>query len=135
MFENTVQLVASADDAFQTFIISSGDRKTVRSSAGTPNRTLTIQHSLSNENPGFETTRSNVRVSEDKILTGSDKVVTGYVQVTTSFPKEQWTEAEASRLAAEIINFLKYGINMSNTAAVNFGELAAGFGRLYAGEP
>jgi hypothetical protein len=138
MFKNDVHIRSTADDpVLISTIISTGDRKSTRVfGSGAEQSVLTISHNESNENPGFVTTRSNVRVSKDFVLDGSDRTVTGYVQFTMSLPKEQVSVDEARKIAGYLLTFLVYGENAADAGIVTVpNDLAPGFDRLYAGEP
>jgi hypothetical protein len=131
-FGNTKHLVAGATD-ITVVEISREARRTLSASADGIYE-LSIQHNESNENPGFPTQRSNVRVTMSKDVAESDKVVKGYVQLTTSIPKGQMTSDETKALVAMLVNFLCLGENTGASDVVALTDLAA-VPRIYAGEP
>lgn len=68
---------------------------------------LTIAHNNSNENPGYLTQRSNVRISRRKAVPDTDKSVVGYVQLTSSIPLDVFTEADVRDLCAQLLTLVK----------------------------
>jgi hypothetical protein len=138
MFNNTVTLKAIGGEEISVSLVDGPtNQKTVRSSADSK-AILTIAHQGSNENPGFDTQRSNVRLTKS-LETGTDtgKFVSGYVQLTMSLPKDTFDATEAKVMVAELLNFIVQGetpagsVADTSVAAVNCAAVA----RLYAGEP
>jgi hypothetical protein len=110
------------------------NRKTTRSSA---DRTLqfTIAHQESNENTGFRTQRSNVRVTFSKEDVATGKSVDAYAQLTMSIPYDVVTVPETETIVAQLINFLlapdRGGSDANSVLAADVNAPA----RLLAGEP
>jgi hypothetical protein len=108
--------------------------------------TLTIAQGESNENPGFITRRSNIRLAARRGVTESDKSVTGYAQVTLSFPNEGFTVAQKQHVIQLLIGFILLGDSVSEVPVdLTAYETAGGhefignnnavMNRLLAGEP
>jgi len=135
MFNNTVILVKQYGDGvgFDTSIINLGDGRSSRADA-TGNEQLSIAQTESNENPGFTTKRSNVRILREKTLEGSGKTVKAYAQLTLSVPTDQVTVAEVQEIVTELINFIRYSENATSMGLVAPTDLLA-IPRLLAGEP
>jgi hypothetical protein len=137
MFNNNVKLVAGAASASNkdtTLIDGPTNRKTLRSSAS-GELSFSLAHQESNENPGFTTQRSNVRVQLSKEVADTDKTVNAYAQLTISHPKETVTALEVRELIAFLVNFLQYGDLADGTEAIMEASGAAACDRLIAGEP
>jgi hypothetical protein len=136
MFSNTVKLTSNdgTDHTVETVIIDGpSNMKTLRASAD-GKTVLAIAHQSSNENPGFTTQRSTVRVTKEKSSDDSDATTKCYVQLTTSVPKDQWSAAELATLVSQLVNFIFSAENGSaNVSAVDAEVLAVP--RIYAGEP
>jgi hypothetical protein len=95
---------------------------------------LTIGHQPSNENKGFATQRSVVRLTQTKVDSETSTEVEAYAQLILSVPKTEFTATEMKDIALRLINFLLVGDGNSGGAAVG-GDLSAQISRLYAGEP
>lgn len=106
--------------------------KTIRRSM---DRTLehSIAHQSSNENPGFATQRTNVRVTETIAVPESDKTVKAYAQLTMSIPTNEMDQPTTQKLVARLINFLVLGEAGTGTEII-YDDLSV-VARLYAGEP
>lgn len=133
----TINLTTAEATGIPVVLTEVDGRKTLRSSADGV-RGLTIAHQESNENPGFVTTRSNVRISRTVEVDESDKQVKPYVQLTISCPRGQVDLDAVAAMVSELINFLTRGENSEVLADVAPSPLAAstsGLARLYAGEP
>jgi hypothetical protein len=108
MLPNTVTFREGGNSKTVLLIDGPTNQRTVRSSADSLVR-LTIAHQESNENPGFVTQRSNVRINLSKEVEDTGKSVNGYVQLTQSFPKDVMTVAEISTLFAYMLNLVVDG--------------------------
>lgn len=133
MFSNTVRLKANVSDVTTSIIDGPANQRTVRAS-GDGIHELTIAHQGSNENSGFTTQRSNVRVTRKIALDDTDRTLKAYVQITSSFPKDHMSAAELQDLFGLLLSFVLYSENDEGGAADAAGEGSA-VSRLYAGEP
>jgi hypothetical protein len=134
MFENTINLKQEGPVVTATAITQTLPQKTIRSSAdGTV--ILTISHQASNENVGFATQRSNVRVSRSYEIEDTGKTVQGYVQFTSSIPKDVMTPTDLLHVANELFSFLLMGVNPAEPVELSAYDSGATLQRLYAGEP
>jgi len=132
MFANLIRTITDSVE-IDLVLVSSESRKTNRSSADGVYR-ISIAHQESNENPGFITQRSTVRLSQLSQVAESDATVTPYVQFTMSVPKGQFTPELAQALSARLVNFLVNSENTSAVAVADAAEMLA-VARLYTGEP
>jgi hypothetical protein len=93
MFSNSLLLAIDNSDTHPigALVLVDGptNRKTIRSSVDSTGQpfVFTIGHQSSNENPGFDTTRSVVRLETTKVDPASGKPLTAYVQLVLSVPK------------------------------------------------
>jgi hypothetical protein len=139
MFNNSTHLANTADGSAAVITATSiingpTNRKTERSSAD-GKLALTIAHQESNENPGFPTQRSNVRISRVFDVAESDRTVVGYVQFTMSFPKDHVTVAQMTVLVAQLVNFLRHSENEADEVLAVDDDFWLSVARLMAGEP
>jgi len=134
MFTNTVNLADGVTVIPTAITDGPSNRKTLRGSADGKIQ-MSIAHQESNENPGFVTQRSTVRIAQVINLAGSDKTVNGYVQFTCSFPKDHMTPQDVAQLATALVNFLWDGENPSSLAHLDDAQILATITRLFAGEP
>ncbi|DAD51911.1 TPA_asm: coat protein [ssRNA phage Esthiorhiza.4_6] len=138
MFDNIVKLVSIVDSDHKIVTSTAiGDgpagRKTSRPSAD-GKTVLTIAHQDSNENPGFSTQRSTVRIARSFTSSDSDAVVTPYVQFTMSVPKDEVSVAQIEAMVNQLVTFLKSAEN-SAEASVHYDGDYSSIPRLWAGEP
>lgn len=113
------------------------NRRTIRASADGKSL-LSIAHTGTKENAGFETQRSLVRLEEKFLHTASGKYVNGYVQFILSLPRDVVGVNLLKRMAGELLNVIVYGENAGiGGGTVNFDsyETYQILDRLYAGEP
>jgi hypothetical protein len=112
MFKNTTLLIHNTGSAVSTTETSIHDGptagRTIRKAVG-GTKVLTISQGQSNENPGFRTGRSTIRLADTKPVSESDKSVDGYVQLTLSFPNEGFLAEDKLTLINELINFVLLG--------------------------
>jgi hypothetical protein len=134
MFDNTLTLTDGAADIATAIIDGPAGRKTLRSSADGVTQ-LTIAHQDSNENPGYVTQRSNIRVSRSFEIEDTGKSVSAYAQLTLSVPKDTVDEAAAMKLIAMLVNFLALSEAGAFGSAIMDSASQVGAKRLYAGEP
>lgn len=139
MFNNDTRLANTVDGSAETIVSTAlingpANRKTERSSADGKTG-LTIAHQESNENPGFPTQRSNVRINHVFDVAESDRTVNGYVQFTMSFPKDHVTAGQMSVLVAQLVNFLRHAENSSDEVLSVSDSFWTAIPRLMAGEP
>jgi hypothetical protein len=140
MFDLSLFLPSHDDDTTLSVALIDGptNQKTKRSGSneGVPFE-LTIGHQPSNENPGFPTQRSVVRLSTTKVDTETSKPVTAYAQVILSIPKDNFAPADISALMGRLIGFLM-GAGASSLSPDSFNptnSINTVINRLYAGEP
>jgi hypothetical protein len=107
------------------------NRKTIRSSS---DRTveLVVAHQDSNENKGFDTQRTLVRVTRLFEDTATGATVKAYVQFQMSIPYGVVSLADTQRLAVELINLLISGEDPGLAGQESADML--GVSRFYAGE-
>jgi hypothetical protein len=136
MYNDTVVLRNgdSANEKSLALIDGPTNQKTLRSSADGALK-LSIAHQESNENPGFITRRTNVRVTLSKEVEDTGKSVDAYVQLTISSPKDVVTVVEVQRLAVYISNFLQDKGESAGVDADLNSDLLLAVPRLLAGEP
>lgn len=138
MFDNTVKLPSGntgGDDLTVTSIIDGpSNRKTLRSSADGMLQ-FTIAHNESNENPGFVTQRSNVRIAQLIELDDTDKTLTAYAQLTLSFPKGYATTALMQSVVNKLVGFILMQENAGGDGSGLNDTALASVPRLMAGEP
>jgi hypothetical protein len=143
---NTVTLkTATGSGASQVLIDGPTNRRTVRSGelsydSVTYQSSVVIAHQDSNENPGFKTQRTNIRLNILADVPDSDKQVNGYVQATMSFPKDVIPREHAIQIATALINFLLFGETPGDSDVILATDVIAdaanaGIARLYNGEP
>jgi hypothetical protein len=134
MFNNTVYLVSSPDPDIQTGLIDgpTNQRTLRRAVDGTE---LSIGHTDTNENPGFVTQRSNVRIQVPVMVEESDKVLKAYAQLTLSFPKGQMSELAVKTLIVRLLNFMVVGDDPTPSGLVELEAIDEVAGRFIAGEP
>jgi hypothetical protein len=135
MFTNTVSLCSTSSIVPTSIIDGPTNRRTLRRSADGKIE-FSIAHNESNENPGFVTQRSNVRISKEFVLGDTDKSVRAYVQLTSSIPQgvDEVTAAAVQALIGKLLSFLVNSENGGNLTVVTDGDLGA-VPRLLAGEP
>ena len=104
MFDNTVNLLNGVDAAEAVAITKIEPDRILRGSSDRT-KVLSIAQGQSNENPGFETARTVVRLSKSKEIEDTGKSVTAYAQLTVSAPMESFTAADIQKLAAQLMNF------------------------------
>jgi len=131
MLNDTLQLRDDATALAVSLKSWLGPQRTLRSSADGKTE-LTIGHQASNENPGYDTQRSVVRIQKSFEIEDSGKSVKAYVQFTMSVPKETVTANQMANLVAQLINFLTDPNQTSG--GVGFDD-CAGAPLLYAAEP
>jgi hypothetical protein len=137
MFNSTVTLKAITGETVVNLIDGPTNQRTVRSAVDSKDGVLSVAHQSSNENPGFDTQRSNVRFLTSKEVGDTGKFVSGYVQFTMSLPRDTYSAADAQVMAAKLFNFLIQGESPDGSEAdtsVSHANCAA-IARLYAGEP
>jgi len=113
------------------------NRRTQRASAD-GRSLLSIAHTSTKENAGFDTQRSLVRLEEKFLHTASGKYVTAYWQSILSVPRDVVSANQCRRMAAELMNLIVYGENAGiGGGTIDFNAYSAYeiIGRLYAGEP
>lgn len=145
MFENTLNLVHTVNESTgatgtpvvtPTVLINwQGQRSFRRSTSG---RLLSIGHTQSNENPGFNTQRSVVRVERLHDVPDSDKFVKSVVQIQFSIVKDIVNPYILGSMIHEAANVVVFGSNASASLYISdqfqFDSYRNGIGRLYAGE-
>jgi hypothetical protein len=124
MFINTISLAddnASASLMQLPLVDGPTNHKTLRSVvSGGSTYDFTIGHQPSNENPGFDTQRTVVRLSRLTRDSESGKDHTAYCQLILSFAPSMRTVDEVNELVAYLISFL-----LTQGDAGNFATLPA----------
>lgn len=68
---------------------------------------ITVNQGVSNENGKvIETTRSNVRLSQQKTVGETGTFATAYGQLTLSYPKAVFTAADVQAIVAGLVSFV-----------------------------
>lgn len=96
---------------------------------------LTVGHQPSNENKGFVTQRTVVKIARTKQADDTTSEVKGYVQFQMSFPTSEFTVTEVKEMVAELVNYLQDPERGSADGAIASTSNLAAVSRLYAGEP
>jgi hypothetical protein len=136
---DTVALTPGDADPTVDFVVSQApgaDRRTVRSSPdGT--QTLTIAYQSSGENKGFDTQRTNIRITSVVPTTADPgKSITEYVQLTFSHVKNESTRARIADLTAMLLNFVVSGDSSSPVVVNSSADLEDNvIQRIFAGLP
>ena len=130
MFDNTVNLLNGVDAAEAVAITKIEPDRILRGSSDRT-KVLSIAQGQSNENPGFETARTVVRLSKSKEIEDTGKSVTAYAQLTISAPMESFTATDIQKLVAQVTNFI-FGLSGGSELAYNVGTSLVP--RLSAGE-
>jgi len=108
MFNNTVKVFNSSTDAGLSLALIDGptNRRTLRSSAD-GNALFSVAHQESNENPGFVTRRTNIRLTTLINVAETEKHAKVYAQFTMSVPHGIELDAlVVQALVAQLVNFL-----------------------------
>jgi hypothetical protein len=132
MLENTIVSAGhmGGDNITLPLIDGPTNRRTLR--ADGDGSELSIAHTESNENPGFQHQRTNVRFSLTKVDEETSKPVIGYAQLTLGIPKTEFTAAEITLLVDRLLVFL---LSPEGGSPVAIGSSSAPIvGRLYAQE-
>jgi hypothetical protein len=99
---------------------------------------LTIAHQSTNENPGFPTTRSNVRLSLTRVDEETGKEYTVYAQLTLSIP-EIVEVGDVTQQVGRLVSLLYTEGEPAGVTNIGATSLATKFSssltRLYGGEP
>lgn len=148
MFNNTLYVTSAASGGSNLSIAlvdGPTNRKTLRSCVVSDKTyELSIGHQASNENPGFDTKRSVVRLGFSKMDAETGKEYTAYVQLILSIPQDVVDATAVEYLVAQLISFLVIGdasVMDSTTLLTDLGDgdlkgaIAPVVDRLYAGEP
>jgi hypothetical protein len=146
MFNNNVTLVKSAGESEVNYVnvnLIDGptNQKTLRRMIGTAGKyDFSIGHQASNENPGFTTQRSVIRLSLTKVDTETDQDFTVYAQVILSVPTEKTPAADVADLLARLFSFFITEGDSENLNALGDGMdykslMTAVATRLVGGEP
>jgi hypothetical protein len=142
MFNNTVHLKADGSTGSAVFDLALVDgptnRKTLRSWVASDAKfDFTIGHQASNENPGYDTTRSVVRFARTSVEPETGKPVTVYAQLIMSHPDSSTVQqADLVLLLAGVISFLQNGGDSAAAQTVdNVADISATVARLWAQEP
>jgi len=145
MFNNTLELASkttSGSDLSVRLVDGPTNRRTLRSQIiEGQTYELSIAHQSSNENPGFDTQRSVVRLSATTRDAETGKDYTVYAQFIMGIPRDVIEVAQVIDLASQLVSFLMIGDNTKSVMAIDMdaGDLAGSIGpvitRLYAGEP
>lgn len=142
MFDNTTNLPREANNSTNwesSLLDGPTNRRTLRGVVGTAyvNPLLTIAHQSTNENPGFATTRSIVRLEAGKLDSTSGKVAKVYAQLVISHPAEPFTDAEKLEIIHHLLGFLFNGANADALSddLGTLGDLDSQLARLLEGEP
>jgi hypothetical protein len=138
MLNNTVYLAKSSTDGENiavALIDGPTNQKTLRSSSDGRTQ-LSIGHQSSNENPGFVTQRSNVRISRSFEIEDTGKSVDAYAQLTLSVPRDEVTAAQLGELVCLLVNMLLTpNLAVDEDGQINGQASLPLVARLYAGEP
>jgi hypothetical protein len=135
MFANTLTLVGTGTPVNTSIIDGPTNGKTVRSSADGVIE-VSIAHQESNENPGYDNRRSNVRITKLIEVSDTGKFVKAYAQFTLSIPHGVVDATVSAQITAQLVNFLVQAETASSedadyVEAADFDSIP----RLYAGEP
>jgi len=117
MFNSTVKMsFINSAQMILALIDGPTNRRTLRSNADGGLK-FSVAHQESNENPGFTTSRSNLRLSQTFDVPDTEKQVNAYVQLTFSFPRgTPVISADIQSLLAALINFLVYPDTTTSSA-------------------
>lgn len=145
MFDNNTSFVTDATGANQidlSLVDGPTNQRTIRRGSVTGGKyELSIAHQGTNENPGFITQRSNVRLSLTKVDVETGKEFTAYAQLTISVPTDMVVAADVAKQVGHLVCFLYNGGDIATISELP----ASGSGfevaflsvvsRLLAGEP
>lgn len=141
MFNNTLLLFTSHTIALSLPALVDGptNRKTLRSWTASDGvvHEFSIGHQATSENPGFDTTRSVVRLAITR-LTADGKKVTTYAQLVLSHNNaaEALSSGDATNAVAALCVFLKTGGAAAPPSGDDtIGDVTTVVGRLTQGEP